>query len=139
MSSPCSGTRNKSVASCTIMDEPGISVGLVGIVGPCGSGKSTLITGLQAEGYRCRHIAQEHSYVPYMWQRITHPEVLIFLEASFAICTSRRRLDWNENDYTEQLRRLAHARQHADLIIETDALSISQVLETALAFLRRRV
>ncbi len=120
------------------MDEPGIFAGLVGVVGPCGSGKSTLITGLQAEGYRCRHIAQEHSYVPYMWQRITHPEVLIFLDASFPVCTSRRRLNWNEVDYAEQLHRLAHARQHADLLIQTDAMSISQVLETALAFLRHR-
>ena len=121
------------------MDEPGISAGLVGIVGPCGSGKSTLMSGLEAEGYRCRHIAQEHSYVPYMWQRITHPTVLIYLEASFSVCTGRRRLNWNEDDYAEQLRRLAHARQHADLIIRTDTLSISQVLETALTFLRRRV
>ncbi len=138
MSSPCSGARSRSATSCTIMDEPGIFAGLVGVVGPCGSGKSTLISGLQAEGYRCRHIAQEHSYVPYMWQRITHPAVLIFLDASFPVCTSRRRLNWNELDFAEQLHRLDHARQHADLIIPTDSMSIPQVLETALEFLRRR-
>ncbi len=109
---------------------------LVGIVGPCGSGKSTLIAGLENAGYKCRHIAQEHSYVPYMWQRISHPDVLIFLGASFRTCTTRRQLNWTEADFEEQLRRLAHARQHADLIIETDDLSVSQVLQCALQFLR---
>ena len=70
-----------------------------------------------------------------MWQRITHPDILIFLDASFAVCTERRRLNWTEADFQEQLSRLSHARQHADLIIETDGLSISQVLECALEFL----
>jgi deoxyadenosine/deoxycytidine kinase len=110
---------------------------LIGIVGPCGAGKSTLIEGLRALGFRCRHIAQEHSYVPNMWQRISHPDLLIFVQASFAACTARRRLNWSEADYLEQLRRLEHARRHAHLTIETDALSIEQVREQAAAFLRR--
>ena len=111
---------------------------LVGVVGPCGAGKSTLIEGLESSGYRCRHIAQEHSYVPYMWQRITNPDVLIFLLASFSICTSRRRLNWSEADYLEQLNRLAHARLNADLEIETDHLTPEQVLAQTLAFLHQR-
>lgn len=118
------------------MDEPGTRSSLIGIVGPCGAGKSTLIAGLEAEGFACRHIAQEHSYVPYMWQRISHPDLLIYLEASFAVCTRRRRLNWTEADYAEQLRRLSHARQHADLIINTDSLPVPEVLERALGFIR---
>lgn len=117
------------------MADAGRRVSLVGVVGPCGSGKSTLVAGLERAGYACRHIAQEHSYVPYMWQRLTNPDVLIFLEASFAVCTQRRRLTWTEADYQEQLHRLSHARQHAHLIIETDSLSIHEVLDRALAFL----
>lgn len=117
------------------MDEPKTSTPLIGIVGPCGAGKSTLIQGLEARGFRCRHIAQEHSYVPYMWQRISNPDVLIYLNASFQTCTSRRQLTWNQSDYAEQLHRLSHARQHADLTIETDDLSPAQVLETAALFL----
>ncbi len=120
------------------MDDPGSPGRLIGVVGPCGSGKSTLIAGLEIAGYRCRHIAQEHSYVPYMWQHITHPDVLIYLNASFETCTGRRKLNWLPADYDEQLRRLSHARQHADLIIETDPLAISQVLQIALDFLRGR-
>jgi deoxyadenosine/deoxycytidine kinase len=109
---------------------------VVGVVGACGSGKSTLIAGLEAHGYACRHIAQEHSYVPAMWQRIAKPDVLIYLNVSFDNSTSRRRLNWQVQDYEEQLRRLAHAREHADLLIETDHLTPEQVLRQALDYLQ---
>jgi cytidylate kinase len=117
------------------MDEPAGKHPLVGVVGPCGSGKSTLITGLQQTGYTCRHIAQEHSYVPYMWQRISHPDILIFLDASFQVCTARRRLNWTNADFQEQMRRLSHAREHADFLVDTNDLTAPQVLEHVLDYL----
>lgn len=120
------------------MDGPGGRNPLIGVVGPCGSGKSTLIAALEGEGFRCRHIAQEHSYVPAMWQKITNPDVLIFLNSSFEVSTRRRKLNWNEGDYAEQQRRLAHAREHANLLIETDSLTPEDVLATALRFLEGR-
>jgi len=109
---------------------------LVGVVGPCGSGKSTLIAGLEKYGYACRHIAQEHSYVQAMWQKIAKPDLLIYLSVSFPISTARRKLDWQKKDYDEQLRRLDHARAHANLFIDTDNLSPEQVLQTALNYLK---
>jgi deoxyadenosine/deoxycytidine kinase len=109
---------------------------LIGVVGPCGSGKSTLIAGLEKHGYTCRHIAQEHSYVAAMWQRITRPDILIFLDASFPVSTARRNLTWQKQDHDEQYRRLHHARQHATLIIDTDHLTPEQVLKKALDFLQ---
>ena len=109
---------------------------LVGVVGPCGSGKSTLIAGLEQHGYTCRHIAQEHSYVQSMWQRITNPDILIFLDASFPVSTARRKLSWQKDDHDEQYRRLAHARQHAHVVIDTDPLTPEQVLQKALSFLQ---
>jgi ABC-type sugar transport systems, ATPase components len=109
---------------------------LIGVVGPCGSGKSTLIAGLEGQGYKCRHIAQEHSYVQAMWQIISKPDILVYLGASFPVSTARRRLNWQEKDHSEQLRRLEHAHQHANLIIETDALTPEEVLDTVLEFLR---
>ena len=80
---------------------------LIGVVGTCGSGKSTLIAGLEKYGFRCRHIAQEHSYVKYMWQHITNPDILIFLQSSFENSTSRRKLNWVPADHEEQIKRLS--------------------------------
>lgn len=110
---------------------------LVGIVGPCGSGKSTLVQRLSALGVRARHIAQEHSYVAAMWQRITNPDLLIFLDASFEEATRRRKLNWTVEEYQEQHRRLTHARIHANLYIFTDPLTPDQVVEKIIAFLRQ--
>jgi deoxyadenosine/deoxycytidine kinase len=109
---------------------------LIGVVGPCGSGKSTLKSGLERLGYQVRHIAQEHSYVLDMWKRITKPDILIFLDASFPVATSRRNLNWREADYSEQQRRLGHARQHADFYLQTDNLSIDDVLAAVTDFLQ---
>ncbi len=111
---------------------------LIGIVGPCGSGKTTLLAGLEKHGYSCRHIAQEHSYVQAMWQIMTKPDILIYLHASFPVSTARRKLNWQENDYLEQLRRLAHARAHAHLIIDTDPLTPEQVLQKVLDYIEKR-
>ncbi len=111
---------------------------LIGVVGVCASGKSTLIKGMEARGYRTRHIAQEHSYVKDMWKRITNPDVLIFLDVSYPLMLQRRQLSWTEADWAEQQRRLAHAREHADLYINTNSLSVEQVLEIALIFLTQK-
>jgi deoxyadenosine/deoxycytidine kinase len=100
---------------------------IVGVVGPCASGKSTLISALKQETIEFRHIAQEHSYVPTMWKQLTNPDVLIFLDASYKVTCQRRNLNWTEAEYAEQHRRLAHARQHADLYILTDHLSALEV------------
>jgi ABC-type cobalamin/Fe3+-siderophores transport system ATPase subunit len=116
------------------MEPPGRK-SIIGIVGPCGSGKSTLIAGLESYGFVCRHIAQEHSYVRAMWQKITKPDILIYLAASFPVCTARRQLNWQPADHEEQLRRLAHARDHANLLIDTDHLAPEQVLQRALEYL----
>jgi ABC-type uncharacterized transport system ATPase subunit len=111
------------MASATIPPGPRI-----GIVGPCGSGKTTLAARLAGRGIRARAIAQEHSFVPAMWQRLTRPELLVYLQASYDVCTQRRQLDWAVWEYGEQLRRLAHAFEHADLHVDTDRLTPDEVL-----------
>jgi guanylate kinase len=112
---------------------------LIGVVGPCGAGKSTLIAGLEKAGYRCRQIAQEHSYVKNMWQVISNPKVLIYLNCSFENSTSRRKLNWLPADHEEQLRRLSHALEHADLIINTDSITAEDVLARALNYLKEHI
>lgn len=116
------------------MDEDGSPV-KIGVVGVCGSGKSTLAANLRRLGINIRHIAQEHSYVPYMWQRITNPDLLIFLDVSYPVTMQRRPLNWLPKEYQEQQHRLRHAREHANLYIDTDPLSPEQVLDQVLAFL----
>lgn len=111
---------------------------LIGVVGPCGAGKSTLIAGLEQHGFRCRHIAQEHSYAKQMWRVAARPDLLIYLECNFENSTKRRNLNWTPADHTEQLRRLAHAREHADIVIDTNTADQSGVLARALDCLNRR-
>ena len=107
----------------------------IGIVGPCGAGKSTLVNALAERGYKARHIAQEHSFVPTMWKRIVDPDILVYLDASFFVSTERRKLDWVLEDYEEQLRRLRDAREHADLYINTDQLTPQEVVERVLRYI----
>jgi cytidylate kinase len=109
----------------------------IGVVGPCASGKSTLIAGLQAHGHWGKHIAQEHSYVANMWSRITHPDLLIYLDVSYPVSQQRRNMDWTEQEFEEQIRRLKDAREKADFYLNTDNLSVEQVLEEVLAFLEQ--
>lgn len=108
---------------------------IIGIVGPCSSGKTTLVEGLSRHGINARHIAQEHSYVPYMWQHITKPDILIFLDVSFPVSQQRRPLNWKFTDFEEQQKRLAHARLHANLTINSDDFSIAEILTTVMNFL----
>src|SRR5574342_171315 len=95
----------------------------IGVVGPCAAGKTTLIKRLRALGYQAKHIAQEHSYVPQMWQRIANPDILVYLDVSYPLTIQRRKLDWTIHEYAEEVNRLRHARQHAHCYINTDGLS----------------
>jgi predicted ATPase len=108
---------------------------LIAIVGPCASGKSTLVQALRAQGYNAREVVQEHSYVPTMWQRFTQPDLLIYLDVSWKAAQQRRPTDARADWWDELARRLHHARQHTDLYINTDELTPLGVLERATAFL----
>lgn len=107
----------------------------LGVVGPCAAGKTTLIAGLKKHGYEARHIAQEHSYVADMWKRLTNPDILIYLHVSYPLTLVRRQMNWTEAEYQTQLGRLRHAREHADLIIDTDLIGTEEVLQGVLEYL----
>jgi hypothetical protein len=109
---------------------------LVGVVGPCAAGKSTLIKNLTSLNIAAHHIAQEHSYVANMWQRLVKPDVLVFLDASYPVTIHRRNLSWTYDEYIEQHFRLRHARQFADLFILTDYLEPMDVTRLVCGFLQ---
>jgi hypothetical protein len=108
---------------------------LIAIVGPCASGKSLLVRALRERGYNAREVAQEHSYVPDMWQQVARPDRLIYLDVSWQVARQRRPTDAGEHWWTEQAHRLRHARQHADLYIRTDDLPPQEILDQVLASL----
>jgi deoxyadenosine/deoxycytidine kinase len=115
----------------------GRAVPLIGVVGPCAAGKTTLVANLTRLGIRSKHIAQEHSYVPDMWKRLTDPDILVYLDVSYVTSMARRRLSWTEAEFEEQILRLENARSHADLIVTTDLLTPQQVLDRVLELIKR--
>ena len=74
-----------------------------------------------------------------MWRVIAKPDILIYLECNFENSTKRRNLNWAPADHAEQLRRLAHAREHADIVIDTNTADQSGVLSQALTQLKSRL
>jgi hypothetical protein len=112
---------------------------VIKVVGISGSGKSTLVCALRARGYEARPISQEHSNVPDLWQQFGPTAYLIYLNASLENQQARRQdVNWSAAAHQEEVRRLAHAREHADLRIDTAALSPTGVYEVARAFLTRQ-
>jgi len=104
----------------------------IGVVGPCAAGKTTLIKKLKERGYHARQIAQEHSYVQDMWARISKPSLLIYLDVSYENTIDRKRLNWSRNEYQIQIERLNHARNHADIFINTNNQSSEEVFLQAM-------
>jgi len=108
------------------------------LVGICGSGKTTLAQGLRQLGYEAKICAQEHSEVPYMWQVLSRPDVLIYLDASEQVIRQRGERHYVVGYVEEQRRRLAHARAHCDYYLMTDDLSTAEVLASVVAFLKQQ-
>jgi hypothetical protein len=109
----------------------------IAVVGPCASGKTTLVGRLQALGLDAVNVAQEHSGVHNLWQK-KQPDVLIMLEASLAVIRRRRAVPWGEERLAAQRERLRDARAHADLFLQTDELTREDVVDRVLQYLSGR-
>jgi dephospho-CoA kinase len=112
---------------------------IVGVVGACGSGKTSLCKNVHGDAFELRHIAQEHSYVKDMWKRITNPKFLIYLDVTYENTIKRKRLNWTRAEFDEQLQRLEHARQNADLVIDTNGMTEAQVAQKVLEFIHQKI
>jgi thymidylate kinase len=111
---------------------------LIAVIGPCAAGKSLLVKALEARGYRAREVLQEHSYVPTMWQQLTKPDLLIYLDVSGEVALQRRSAHLGAGWWDKLAQRLRHARRHADLYVHTDDLTPEEVLDSVLTFLESR-
>jgi len=109
----------------------------VAIVGPCSAGKSTMLPALQAAGYETRSPAQEHSIVPNMWQRLSRPDILIYLDVSYDEARARRpHIDGGPQRLADQHNKLFHALDHCDYYLDTSDLTPQEVRSAVLHFLK---
>ncbi len=109
----------------------------VAVVGHCASGKSTLVTALRGHGFDASAVAQEHSGIAWLW-RHSDPDVLIYLDVPLATVRDRRGEEWPQAVYDAQEERLAEARRHADLMIDTSTVNIREMTRRALDFVREQ-
>lgn len=101
------------------------------VVGPCASGKTTLVESLRAAGIDAHVSGQEHSAVPGLWQRLD-PDVLIALDVDLATLRKRRTPTWPAAIYEVQHDRLRNAFRAANVVIDTSDLPPGSVLAIAL-------
>ncbi len=114
------------------------SIGRISVVGPCASGKSTVVRALRMHGYDAHVTSQEHSAVSNLWNR-QQPSVLIALQADLESVRLRRRNPrWSRTVWQAQQDRLADAFAHADYVADTSNLNANQVVREVLDFLESR-
>jgi len=109
----------------------GASSPKIAVIGPCASGKSTLVRSLCAAGYDARVCAQEHSEIPTLWEH-GHPDMVIALAINLATLRHRRGDEWLEALYITQLRRLTRAVDAAFVVLNTTELDSGETLARAI-------
>ena len=97
------------------------------VAGVCASGKSELVKRLARRGIDAHSVAQEHSHVPELWRHQLPPDLLVYLQASLRAVRRRGRPEFDAATLSEQRRRLASARAHAHLRVQTDHLTPDEV------------
>ena len=109
----------------------------IAIVGVCASGKTTLVAGLRAADYDAYNVAQEHSCIHNFWAK-RQPDIVVMIDATMPAIRKRRQVFWDESRLVTQHKRLADARAHADLYIQTDSLTVKQVRDKVIAFIEAK-
>lgn len=101
------------------------------VVGPCASGKTTLVKRLMGNGIDAYVCAQEHSEIARLWNHLD-PDVVVALDVDLETIRLRRGEDWPDTIYQAQIRRLRQAREHAEVIIDTTCTSANDTFSIAL-------
>lgn len=107
------------------------------VVGPCASGKTTLVAALRRLGYPATVCGQEHSEIPTLWQH-SAPDLVVALDVDLATLRRRRGEEWPEWLFLVQRRRLHAATTAAALRIDTSALDEAEVVRRVVAALARQ-
>lgn len=103
----------------------------IAVVGPCTSGKSTLVANLKDFGYNAWCVAQEHSDVKSLWKH-KHPDFLVVLDVNLETARKRRDVSWGERKLEDQHIALADARANCNIYLPTDNLSADEVTASVL-------
>lgn len=106
----------------------------IAVVGVCASGKTTLVKGLKDAGYDAYNVAQEHSGIHNFWNK-HHPDILVMIDATLPAIKKRRLVYWNQERLDVQHKRLADAKAHANLFIQTDAYNADEVREQVIDYI----
>jgi energy-coupling factor transporter ATP-binding protein EcfA2 len=107
------------------------------VVGPCASGKSTLVRNLRDLGIDARVSGQEHSAIRNLWQTLS-PDLLIALDIDLETVRTRRSANWPENLYDVQHARLREAFEVADALVDTAKVSEEEVVALVLDVIHQR-
>ena len=106
----------------------------IAVVGVCASGKTTLVKGLKDAGYDAYNVAQEHSGIHNFWNK-HHPDILVMIDATIPAIKKRRLVYWDQERLDVQHKRLADAKAHANLFIQTDAYNADEVREQVIDYI----
>ena len=101
----------------------------VAVVGPCASGKSTIVQALRDIGLDAYSVAQEHSIIGDLWNH-REPEIVVYLDVSLdAIRDRRRNPHWPAWIYDLQIDRLSDARSNATFVVDTSTKSSDEIID----------
>ena len=106
----------------------------IAVVGVCASGKTTLVKGLKDAGYDAYNVAQEQSGIHNFWNK-HHPDILVMIDATLPAIKKRRLVYWDQERLDVQHKRLADAKAHANLFIQTDAYNADEVREQVIDYI----
>lgn len=100
----------------------------IAVVGPCSSGKSTIVGRLREHGFDAYAVSQEHSIITRLWDH-QHPDALVYLHVDYRTIQQRRGATWPRWIYDAQLERLRDAREHASIVLDTGRLRPDETVQ----------
>lgn len=109
----------------------------IAVVGPCSSGKSTLVSRLREHGFNAYAVSQEHSIITRLWDH-QHPDVLVYLHIDYETVQTRRGTNWPQWIYDAQVERLRDAREHAAIVLDTGIMTVDDAVARIIEWLRPR-